>query len=213
MLEQVEWRIIVPQADVDAGLAHQGDPGDLLVPVEAYASQAFSKAFENPGVIAGYIPYDTSQGSEPRTRKDLTAYYGRRKKLTPEAEKSLYDGDQAAQDAIKGVLSDELITYVKGEVVPDQKLQSPSPDLPLNFTPNSMSACIWNSREHGRAGAAFAPHEDVQRRIGEWFYHSAIDKLHVTREPGDRVGGAQTDVLIFRRYITPIRHLPIPPRT
>ena len=202
-LQLGEWKIVVQHADVQQGLEYAGDPGDLLVPVPGYASDPFPRAFHNLGVIAGRIPYDESGGEDPENRRDVTAYHALRKDLTPEGDLSLREGDEKAEEAIRGLLGGDLYSYVKGEVVPANERRKPSLDLPVSFEPNSMSGCVSRTRERGRAGAGLAAHREVAGMIDLWFEHSAIDKMKLRRERD----GKRTDVLVFTRYL-PIRVLP-----
>jgi hypothetical protein len=148
---------------------------ETFVPVAGYAGKPLSEAFVDfQGSLAPLL------AESPTTTFDATAFYSRQRQgLSDQELEELRKFDDSSYAA--AVAAGGLIVYFRGSrregMVPSD------PSLGLNFAPDCMSFCVWESREQAQAGADSDEHAQAARRVGMWYASFALKKYTITTNP------------------------------
>ena len=164
-----QWKISIPQEEKERIAITYGDPADTLIAKKNYALYQLPEAITNWHSIVPLL--------KPNHWYDMTAFYSRRKKdLSKENSKLLYEFNQKAFDAAKAMGG--LILYYQGVLLSDDN-SSTQPNLELPFSPNCLSFCIWNSLTEAKVGANIPEHKQATHMISLWYDGFAILKYQV----------------------------------
>lgn len=190
MLDQ--WKIPVPIKQAKKLQIPQGDPSQSLVSLENYAHRVFPKAFTNFEVLLPLLR--SARGAV----LDATVFYSRRKYPLIVKGHDLSEHNHHAFNAAKN--SGGLIVYFQGNLLAghhggDTYLD---PDLDLDFIPDCMSFCIWESLQQAKIGAGVPAHKEAAAKVNHWYTNFAIEKFEITIEKSERVGQKFEDI-VFRR--------------
>jgi hypothetical protein len=179
-------RLTVPTAAIKDTAAD--DPSKLLAPLENYALQPVPVAFENFAEVI--IPL--LAGYEKGHVFDVTGFYSRRKGIVLAEHQALLQHNQRAFDAAKKI--DGLLIYFQGSLLVDPKSEDLSPDLELDFIPDCMSFCIWESLAAAKAGAMLAAHRAAAAGTERWYAHFVIKKYNLTSRKFTKNGGRYAEI-------------------
>jgi hypothetical protein len=166
-----------------------GDPAWLLKPAEDYVVKTLPEAFTNFEVLLPLF-----ERPIPGTVFDATVFYSKRKKLTEEQEQLLFDFNERAFGMAANVGG--LIIYYQGDLLTGTVQNNQ--EVPLRFTPNCMSFCIWESLKHAKVGAQIPEHREAAARVSHWFDGFAIEKYEITIRKRKKNGELYHDI-VFRR--------------
>jgi hypothetical protein len=166
------------------------DPARLLLSVEEYALRPLPQAFENLNEVL--VPL--LRRSDPMSPFDVTVFYSRRRGLSGQQHASLQSHNQHAFDAAKHVAG--LILYYQGHLLAEPASELLSPNLHLDFTPDCMSFCIWESLAAARVGAQLPEHRAAAARAGQWYSGFAIRKYQLSLRAVSRNGKKRTEIVL-----------------
>lgn len=156
------------------------DPARLLIPADNYALKPLPEAITNWYSIAPLLSSDHIY--------DVTAFYSQRKTdLNSEEETQAYNANQQAFTAAK--TKGTLILYYQGDFITNTSAKK-SIHLPVSFTPNCMSFCIWHSLKEAKLGAQTGEHKHAAKNVRQWYDAFAIEKFQLTK---------RSDILFFKR--------------
>ncbi len=150
------------------------DPAASFVPTSDYALRALPYAFEN---IESTLEELFSR--HPGVKAfDVTAFYSQRQPdLAPKTARSLVAYNRSAFSA--AIKKGGLVAYYQGELIDNLADEPPDPALDLDFTPDCLSFCIWESRKQALSGAAVAAHREAASKVSLWYTNFAIRKLTI----------------------------------
>jgi len=151
----------------------QIDPAERFVPVPGYAGKPLPEAFEDfEGSLAPLLAeYPDVEAF------DATAFYSRRRELlTDQEQEELSRFDTGSYDG--AIAAGGLVVYFRGSR--KEGLALPDQSLGLNFAPDCMSFCVWESRQQALAGSASPEHAQASRRVGKWYANFAVKKYTIT---------------------------------
>jgi hypothetical protein len=151
------------------------DPARYFQPIQNYALMSLPNAFEDMKATLTRL-----FSRHPGVRIfDATVFYSRRRpNLSAEAQAALAHYNHAAfGGAIK---HGGLVVYYQGHRLKGITAPELDPALDLDFIPDCLSFCIWESRPLAVAGAAIAPHRKAAGMVGRWYTDFALKKLQIT---------------------------------
>ncbi len=168
--------MVCPQlpSDLLAESLLQYDPAEYFVPVKDYALQPLPTAFQQMEATLCQL-----FKKHPDVQKfDATAFYSKRRTgLNAEDEAALAAYNQAAFTAAEGLGG--LVVYYQGHLLEPRASARLNPALELDFTPNCLSFCIWESRLQAVAGANVTAHRKAASKVGQWYENFAIKKFTI----------------------------------
>jgi hypothetical protein len=177
-------------------LSTKFDPAELLAPVENYALQTLPEAFENFDEVV--LPL--LHGVKQIDTYDVTVFYSRRKGISTEQHESLAAHNQSAFDAAKK--AEGLILYYQGHLLIDPVKADMSPRLQLDFVPDCLSFCIWESLDLAKAGSSVTEHRAAVSRVNEWYEGFAIKKYHLKVQQ-EQKNGKTYEKIVLEEYRRP----------
>jgi hypothetical protein len=152
----------------------ENDPANRFEAVTDYALQPFPEAsVDAKGTLRDLL------SQYPETRQfDATAYYSRRlPDLSERAKTSLASFNRAIYAAALGLGG--LVVYYQGDVLEKPSRSNISPSLELNFVPDCLSFCIWQTLEQAKAAGEIRPHREAVSRVSDWYERVAIEKFSI----------------------------------
>lgn len=169
------------------------DPGKLLIPVKDYACKPLPEAFENLDEVL--VPLLKNGGA---VNYDVTVFYSKREGLSKEKTEAMLMHNQRAFEAARRMGG--LIIYFQGPLLNGVKDTDRSPKLDLDFAPDCMSFCIWQSNAHAKAGSHVPEHRAAAAGAREWYTYFAIAKLEASVQTVATVEG-EKETVAFRPIV------------
>lgn len=178
---------------VSAGIAEEVrrrniPPEKRLVVATDYPLRPLPEGLVNPHVL---LPVLSDQ------KFDVTAFYSRSKPLSDEALAERAEFDKRASDAAETIGG--LRMYYRGSQIPEPDDLPVSPDLGINYKPDAVSFCIWDSREKAKEGAKLSAHLEAVGKTNEWYENITIIKYTIWTVPGIVHNGREFEEIIFQQ--------------
>lgn len=167
-------KIVESKPDLIAESLSSRDPALFFRPVQDYALQPLPIAFVDMEDTLKRLFKKHGKVS----RFDATAFYSRRRpNLSDEDEEGLALFNQAAFTAAESMGG--LVVYYQGHVLQEVDSKQLSKDLDLEFMPDCLSFCIWETRQQAIKGANVAPHKKAVARTHVWYENFALKKYTI----------------------------------
>lgn len=164
-------------------------PQDRLVVASNYPLRPLPEGLVNPHVL---LPVLSSEKAF-----DVTAFYSRSRELSTEALAERAAADQLASTAAESIGG--LRMYYRGSQISNPDGLPVSPDLELDYTPDAVSFCIWDSLAAAKAGAGLAEHSAAADKINDWYDDITIFKYSIWTEPGKVRNGREFEEIVFKQ--------------
>lgn len=183
-----QWKVKV--SDIAATHVQEAGlpPEKRLVVATNYALRPLPEAIINPSVLLPALSGEM--------KLDVTAFYSRSFPLTEEqlAQRALVD--QKASEAAEKIGG--LRMYYRGAQIPNVDGLRVDPALGVDWTPDAVSFCIWDSLAQAKDGANLKEHGEAERETSKWYSNFAIRKYNVWTEPGEMHDGRPAQVIVFQ---------------
>lgn len=150
------------------------DPAEDLVPRPYYYAVSLPEAFFNLDEVLAPLFSRKPAGHV----FDVTVFYSRRKDgISGIFEEALSWRNQQAFDAASK--TGHLLIYYQGPVIALRKTRS---SLRLDFHPDCMSFCVWDSLAHAREALKTREHAAAVQWVDHWYASYGIRKFSATLE-------------------------------